>query len=61
MRQPSCSSSATRPKAHDRVELVQSMADYKVSHPIILTDDIRSNWGNDLQVNNLKPPMLRGG
>lgn len=37
------------------------MADYKVSHPIILTDDIRSNWGNDLQVNNLKPPMLRGG
>jgi alkaline phosphatase D len=41
--------------AHERVELVQYMADHKVSNPIILTGDIHSNWVNDLRINDLKP------
>ncbi len=43
--------------AHERMQLVQFMADHKVSNPVVLTGDIHSNWVNDLRVDDRKPEM----
>lgn len=41
--------------AHERISLVQFMADRKVPNPVVLTGDIHSNWANDLRVDDRKP------
>ena len=41
--------------AHERMQLVQFMADHEVSNPVVLTGDIHSNWVNDLRVDDRKP------
>ncbi|HZN37069.1 MAG TPA: alkaline phosphatase D family protein, partial [Pirellulaceae bacterium] len=38
--------------AHERMALLQFMADRKVPNPIVLTGDIHSNWVNDLRVDD---------
>jgi len=41
--------------AHERMALMQFMADRRVSNPVVLTGDIHSNWVNDLRVDDRKP------
>lgn len=41
--------------AHERIALVQFLADRKVPNPVVLTGDIHSNWVNDLRVDDRKP------
>ncbi|VTR97294.1 alkaline phosphatase D family protein [Tuwongella immobilis] len=41
--------------AHERMALVQFMADRKIANPVVLTGDIHSNWVNDLHVDDRKP------
>lgn len=38
--------------AHERMGLVQFLADRKVSNPVVLTGDIHSNWVNNLRVDD---------
>jgi alkaline phosphatase D len=38
--------------AHERGQLLQFIADRKVSNPIVLTGDIHSNWVNELHVDH---------
>jgi alkaline phosphatase D len=38
--------------AHERIELVQFLADRKVPNPVVITGDIHSNWVNDLRVDD---------
>jgi alkaline phosphatase D len=40
--------------AHERMEVVQFMADHKVANPIVITGDIHSNWVNELRVDDRK-------
>jgi alkaline phosphatase D len=40
--------------AHERMELVQFLADRRVLNPVVLTGDIHSNWVNDLRVDDGK-------
>ena len=40
--------------AHERMRLVQFLADRKVPNPVVLTGDIHSNWVNDLRVDDRK-------
>ena len=40
--------------AHERMKLMQWIADRKVSNPVVLTGDIHSNWVNDLRVDDRK-------
>ncbi|OWK39667.1 alkaline phosphatase D family protein [Fimbriiglobus ruber] len=40
--------------AHERMKLVQFLADRKVPNPVILSGDIHSNWVNDLRVDDRK-------
>ena len=40
--------------AHERMALVQFLADRKVPNPVVLTGDIHSNWVNDLRVDDRK-------
>src|SRR4029079_12915595 len=41
--------------AHERMSLMQFMADRKVPNPVVLTGDIHSNWANDLRVDDRQP------
>jgi alkaline phosphatase D len=41
--------------AHERMALVQYLADRRVANPVVLTGDIHSNWVNDLRVDDRKP------
>lgn len=41
--------------AHERMALVQWLAERKVANPVVLTGDIHSNWVNDLRVDDRKP------
>lgn len=41
--------------AHERMELVQFLADQKIANPVVLTGDIHSNWVNDLRVDDRRP------
>jgi alkaline phosphatase D len=41
--------------AHERMALVQFMADRRVANPVVLTGDIHANWVNDLRVDDRKP------
>ena len=43
--------------AHERMALVQFMADRKVANPVVLTGDIHTNWVNDLRVDDRKPEL----
>jgi alkaline phosphatase D len=38
--------------AHERMALMQFMADRKVPNPVVLTGDIHSNWVNELRVDD---------
>ena len=38
--------------AHERMQLMQFMADRKVPNPVVLTGDIHSNWANELRVDD---------
>ncbi|HVK12990.1 MAG TPA: alkaline phosphatase D family protein [Gemmataceae bacterium] len=38
--------------AHERIQLMQFIADHKVPNPVVLTGDIHSNWVNDLRVDD---------
>ncbi|HTL28466.1 MAG TPA: alkaline phosphatase D family protein [Tepidisphaeraceae bacterium] len=40
---------------HERIEMVQFMADRKVANPIVITGDIHSNWVNELRPDDRKP------
>jgi alkaline phosphatase D len=40
--------------AHERMELVQFIADHKVANPVVITGDIHSNWVNELRVDDRK-------
>jgi alkaline phosphatase D len=40
---------------HERMELVQFLADHRVANPVVLTGDIHANWVNDLRVDDFKP------
>jgi alkaline phosphatase D len=40
--------------SHERMQLVEFLADRRVPNPIILTGDIHSNWVNDLRVDDRK-------
>jgi alkaline phosphatase D len=40
--------------AHERIELMQFMADHKVANPIVITGDIHSNFVNELRVDDRK-------
>jgi alkaline phosphatase D len=40
--------------AHERIALVQFLADRKVPNPVVLTGDIHTNWVNDLRVDDRK-------
>ena len=37
---------------HDRLSLVQFLADRHISNPVVLSGDIHSNWVNDLRVDD---------
>ena len=37
---------------HERMELVQFLAERRVPNPVVLTGDIHSNWVNDLRVDD---------
>lgn len=37
---------------HERLEMLQFIADAKVRNPVVLTGDIHSNWVNDLRVDD---------
>ena len=39
---------------HDRLRLVEFLADRHISNPIVLTGDIHSNWVNDLRIDDRK-------
>jgi alkaline phosphatase D len=41
--------------ALERIQLVQMMADRRVSNPVVLTGDIHSNWVNNLRVDDRRP------
>jgi alkaline phosphatase D len=41
--------------AHERMKLVEFIADRKVANPVVLTGDIHSNWLNDLRIDDRKP------
>jgi alkaline phosphatase D len=43
--------------AHERMALVQLLADRRVANPVVLTGDIHSNWVNDLRVDDRKPEL----
>jgi alkaline phosphatase D len=38
--------------AHERMQLVQFLADRRVPNPVVLTGDIHANWVNDLRVDD---------
>jgi alkaline phosphatase D len=40
--------------AHERMQLVQFLAERRVPNPVVLTGDIHSNWVNDLRVDDRK-------
>jgi len=40
--------------AHERMDLMQFLADRKVPNPVVLTGDIHTNWANDLRVDDRK-------
>jgi alkaline phosphatase D len=40
--------------AHERIELMRSIAERKIPNPVVLTGDIHSNWVNDLRVDDRK-------
>jgi alkaline phosphatase D len=40
--------------AHERMDLVQFLAEKKVNNPVVLTGDIHSNWVNNLRVDDRK-------
>jgi alkaline phosphatase D len=40
--------------AHERMRLVEFLADRRVPNPVVLTGDIHSNWVNDLRVDDRK-------
>jgi alkaline phosphatase D len=40
--------------AHERMRLVQFLAERRVPNPVVLTGDIHSNWVNDLRVDDRK-------
>jgi alkaline phosphatase D len=40
---------------HDRLSLVQFLADRHISNPVVLTGDIHSNWVNDLRIDDRHP------
>jgi alkaline phosphatase D len=40
--------------AHERMRLVQFLAERKVLNPVVITGDIHSNWVNDLRVDDRK-------
>lgn len=41
--------------AHERMKLIEFMADRRVPNPVVLTGDIHSSWVNDLRVDDRKP------
>jgi alkaline phosphatase D len=41
--------------AHERMALMQSIAEQKIQNPVVLSGDIHSNWVNDLHVDDRKP------
>lgn len=40
--------------AHERIEMMQFIADHKVANPIVITGDIHSNFVNELRVDDRK-------
>jgi alkaline phosphatase D len=43
--------------AHERMKLVDFMAERRIPNPVVLTGDIHSNWANELRVDDRKPEM----
>ncbi len=41
--------------AHERMALMQFMAERKIPNPVVLTGDIHSNWVNNLRVDDRQP------
>ena len=41
--------------AHERMKLVEFLAERRVPNPVVLTGDIHSNWVNNLRVDDRKP------
>jgi alkaline phosphatase D len=41
--------------AHERMSLMQFLADRRVPNPVVLTGDIHSNWVNNLRVDDCNP------
>jgi alkaline phosphatase D len=42
---------------HDRMSLVQFLADHHISNPVVLSGDIHSNWVNDLRIDDRRTEM----
>ena len=38
--------------AHERMRLVQFLAERRIPNPVVLTGDIHSNWANDLRIDD---------
>jgi len=43
--------------AYERQQLLQFLAERRISNPVVLTGDIHSNWVNDLRVDDWKPEL----
>jgi alkaline phosphatase D len=43
---------------HDRLSLVQFLADHHISNSVVLSGDIHSNWVNDLRVDDRRAETL---
>jgi alkaline phosphatase D len=43
--------------AHERMRLVEFLADRRVPNPVVLTGDIHSNWVNELRLDDRKPEL----
>jgi alkaline phosphatase D len=41
--------------AHERIKLVEFIAERRVPNPVVITGDIHSNWANELRVDDRKP------
>jgi alkaline phosphatase D len=41
--------------AHERMRLVQFMAERGIPNPVVLTGDIHSNWANELRIDDRRP------
>ena len=47
--------------AHERMRLMQFLAERQVPNPVVLTGDIHSNWVNDLRVDDRRRGRARRG